>query len=57
MSDVLGSITSEVVNSFRKTFTAEEEEDDADNATHTHASDVTPLGSMSPWVFGLNENT
>jgi hypothetical protein len=57
VSDVLGSITSEIVNSFRKTFTAEEEEDEADNDTHTHASDVTPLGSMSPWVFGLNENT
>ena len=57
MTDVLGSITSEVVNTFRKTFIAEEEEDEDDNALEAQASDAVTLGSIKSWVLGLNENT
>ena len=58
VSDFLGSITSEVVNMIRTTFIAEEEEEDeADNALETPASDVATLGSIKSWVLSLNENT
>ena len=58
VSDFLGSITSEVVNTIRTTFIAEEEEEDeADNALETQASDVATLGCIKSWVLSLNENT
>ena len=58
VSDFLGSITSEVVNTNRTTFIAEEEEEDeADNALETQASDVATLGCIKSWVLSLNENT
>ena len=58
VSDFLGSITSEVLNTITTTFIAEEEEEDeADNALETPASDVATLGSVKSWVLSLNENT